>query len=74
MKLVKVNGGHSIAVYQKGKKEQANELLKNGRVNYIAPANYKEGSDLDDLIRKIMTEQALKDELVRLHLKQRDRV
>ena len=74
MKLVKVNGGHSIAVYQKGKKDQANELLKNGRVNYIAPANYKEGSDLDDLIRKIMTEQALKDELVRLHLKQRDRV
>ena len=74
MKLVKVNGGHSIAVYQKGKKEQANELLKNGRVNYIAPANYKEGSDLDDLIRNIMTEQALKDELVRLHLKQRDRV
>lgn len=73
MKLVKVNGGYSIAVYQKSKKEQANELLRNNRVNYIVPANYKEGSDLDTLIKDVISEIALKDELVKLHLKQKEK-
>ena len=71
MKLVKVNGGHSIAVYQKGKKELANELIRNHRVNYIAPANYKEGNALDLIIKDVITEMAVKDRLVRLQLKQK---
>lgn len=71
MKLVKVNGGYSIAVYKGRKKEQANELLKDNRVNYIAKADYKENSELDQLIRSVISEIALKDSLVRLHLKQK---
>ena len=71
MKLVKVNGGHSIAVYQKGKKELANELIRSHRVNYIAPANYKEGNALDLIIKDVITEMAVKDRLVRLQLKQK---
>ena len=74
MKLVKVNGGYSIAVYQKAKKDQANELLMNKRVNYISPANYKEGSELDRLIKQLIIEISLKDELVRLHLKQKSKM
>ena len=70
MKLVKVNGGYSIAVYQKNKKDTAIDLLKNNRVNYISPANYKEGSDLDDLIKDIISEISLKDKLIKRQLKQ----
>ena len=70
--LFRINkGGHSIAVYQKGKKELANELIRNHRVNYIAPANYKEGNALDLIIKDVITEMAVKDRLVRLQLKQK---
>ena len=71
MKLVKVNGGNSIAVYQRAKKQQADDLIKNHRVNFVAPASYKEGSALDKIVKDIISEVAIKDKLVRLHLKQK---
>ena len=71
MKLVKVNGGNSIAVYQRAKKQQADELIQNHRVNFVAPANYKEDSALDKIVKDIISEVAMKDRLVRLHLKQK---
>lgn len=43
MKIVKMFGGHSIAVYNPeipGKKASAKKLLKQERVNFIAPAEY----------------------------------
>lgn len=74
MKLVKVNGGYSIAVYQKNKKNTAEELLKDNRVNFISPANYKEGSELDKLMKDIIAEISMKDELVKLHLNQKKKI
>lgn len=74
MKLVKVNGGYSIAVYQKKKKDQANELLKDNRVNYIVQADYKEKSELDKLIKDVISEIAMKDKLVRLQIKQKEKI
>ena len=74
MKLVKVNGGYSIAVYQKKKKEQANELLRDNRVNYIVQADYKENSELDKLIKDVISEIGAKDRLVRLQLKQKAKI
>ena len=47
MKIVKMFGGHSIAVYNPeipGKKASAKKLLKQERVNFIAPAEYTEDS------------------------------
>ena len=74
MKLVKINGGYSIAVYQKKKKSQANELLRDNRVNYIVQADYKENSELDKLIKDVISEIASKDRLVRLQLKQKGKL
>lgn len=74
MKLVKVNGGCSIAVYQKNKKSQAEELLRDDRVNYIARADYKQASNLDKLVREVLSEMAAKDRLVKLHLRQRSNI
>ncbi|MBR6309535.1 MAG: haloacid dehalogenase-like hydrolase, partial [Lachnospiraceae bacterium] len=71
MKLVKVNGGNSIAVYQKGKKNQANQLIQDHRVYFVAAANYTEDSELDKIVKSIIEEVSLKDKLVRLHLKQK---
>ncbi len=47
MKIVKMFGGHSIAVYNPeipGKKASARKLLNQERVNFIAPAEYTEDS------------------------------
>lgn len=46
MKIVKMWGGHSIGVYDpenEKKKSYARELLKDGRVNFITPADYTVG-------------------------------
>lgn len=55
MKVVKTNGGQSIAVYdpEKGKSAAA-ELLSADRVNFIAPADYREGGELETVVRAIM--------------------
>jgi len=54
MKLVKVNGGCSIAVYQSGKRDKVKDLILDQRVNFIAPANYSENSKLDKITKDII--------------------
>ena len=49
MALIKKEGGHSIAVYEKSQKKQVRickELLNANRVDFIAQANYGKGSEL----------------------------
>ena len=62
MKLVKLNGGHSIAVYQNND-EVARYLLYKGRVNFISRADYSAGKRLEKLIfaliDKIKAESAI---------------
>ena len=50
MKLLKTNGGTSIAVYDENK-ETAKTLLEQNRVNYIAKADYTDGSEIDAIIK-----------------------
>ena len=57
MKIVNMFGGHSIAVYNpenKKKKAGAEKLKRQGRVNFIAPANYESGSRMFDIVRHII--------------------
>lgn len=58
MKLVKVNGGCSIAVYQKGKQAKVKDLILDQRVNFIEPADYSEGSQLDQITKDIIVKMA----------------
>jgi phosphoserine phosphatase len=56
-RLVKEEGGHSIAVYEKGKKgarEKVERLTSGGRVSRIAAADYREGSEIDLCVRAIV--------------------
>ncbi len=63
MKLVKINGGYSIAVYQHGKKNKVEGLITNNRVNFIEPANYTEGSDLDKTVKLILSKMSMVNDL-----------
>ena len=54
MTFLKKQGGISIAIYPKGKKDKVVNLLLDNRVNYICSADYQEGSDLDSLVKLIM--------------------
>ncbi len=57
MRIVKRDGGHSIAVYNpknKGAKTNLNHLLKEDRVNFIAPANYEANKQIDTYIKALI--------------------
>ncbi|MBU3849489.1 MAG: haloacid dehalogenase-like hydrolase [Candidatus Treponema excrementipullorum] len=55
MKLVKSNGGQSIAVFDQEKgKDAAKELKVAGRVNFIAAADYGAGSDIEIIVQAII--------------------
>ena len=53
MKLVKVNGGHSVAVYS-DEDDSARDIMNQGRVDYLARADYSEGSKLEKTIFSIL--------------------
>ena len=54
MIIVKNNGGKSIAVYPEGKEDKVQDLYSDGRVNYVCAANYKEGSNLEKVMKLII--------------------
>jgi hypothetical protein len=56
MKLVKDQEGHSIAVYKPNsrKKKLAKKLLSEDRVNYVLPADYSGGKQLDRKVKAII--------------------
>ena len=70
MKLVKINGGYSIAVYPKRKKVKVENLLKDNRVDFITLADYSENSELDSIIKKIIDKIVIVSDLVAINQKQ----
>ena len=73
MTFVKKQGGISIALYPKGKKNKVTNLLLDNRVNYICSADYQEGSDLDSLVKCIIQEMKLSHTLQLKQKQQRSR-
>jgi len=67
MKLVKANNGQSIAVFRKRKKETAAKLISENRVDFITEADYREGGELDDIVKTIIEKMATVEKLSRLH-------
>jgi 2-hydroxy-3-keto-5-methylthiopentenyl-1-phosphate phosphatase len=63
MKLVKTNGGHSVAVYTEANQEACEMLAKHGRVDFIAPADYRANGKLMDIARRVLKHLAAYDEL-----------
>ena len=73
MTFVKKQGGTSIAIYPKGKKDKVVNLLLDNRVNYICSADYQEGSDLDSLVKLIMQDMNVSYKLLLKQRQQRTR-
>lgn len=66
MKITKDNGGVSIAVYTDKSKKIAEELYDDGRINYVAEANYQEGSKMDSFVKKTIDAMVINNELTYL--------
>ncbi len=67
--LVKSLGGHSVVVYKprtKGAKEKAAKLVKDGRVNFIVPADYSKDSHIMNVVKAILDKIASDCDLDRL--------
>ena len=62
MKMMKSYGGKSIAVYQ-ALDEKVKELLRKDRVDYIYPADYRDGTGLDRTVKDIIRNMAISDRL-----------
>ncbi|MFI3330742.1 MAG: HAD family hydrolase [Rikenellaceae bacterium] len=56
MRLVKQQGGHSIAVFnpEQGDHSSLDSLIHDNRVNYVCSANYEQDSEMDVLVRTII--------------------
>lgn len=56
MKLVNSNGGYSIGVYDSETQDKTKvfKMLREHRIKYFAPADYREGSSLEGLIKNIV--------------------
>ena len=68
MRLVKSSGGHSIAVYNptKGARKDLASLIHDNRVNYVCPADYREGSEMDTLVKTIIDKISLDNTLEKM--------
>ena len=69
MKLVNMNGGHSIGVYDPvtANREKVQHMIRENRIRYYAPADYTEGSDLDRLVKMIIRKTAAYEKLEDWH-------
>lgn len=57
MRLVKAQGGHSIAVYNPESdrdRRSSQQLVQDDRVSYVCPADYSEGGEIDVLVKTII--------------------
>ena len=58
MKMLTHKGGHSVAVYDSNRSDQdldkIHRLISDGRVEFVAPANYAEKSQLDIIVKGIL--------------------
>jgi len=55
MKLVKYNGGKSIAVHQSGDLETSHKLMREQRIDFFAEADYSEDKELFSLVSTILS-------------------
>lgn len=67
MRLVNTNGGHSIGVYNNDK-SKVQKMLRDGRIRYYAPADYRENTQLDTLVKAIIDRTVTNEVLETAHV------
>ena len=61
MKMMRAYGGQAVAVYQDSNRAGVESLLAEGRVDFIFPADYREGTILDTTMKNILRKMAIAD-------------
>ena len=74
MKMMRAYGGQAIAVYQSTNRAGVEDLLSKGRVDFIFPADYRAGTDLDATVRNIIRKMAISDALTAENAQQLRRI
>lgn len=72
MKLITVNGGYSVAVYDPETKDKnkAYKMMREKRIKFFAPADYSEGTELDAIVKAIIDRTCANEKLENLFYKQ----
>lgn len=68
MKLVNTYGGFSVGVYNPAQtKDKVYKMIKDNRIKYFAPADYRENKELDLLIKNIIERTVFNEKLESRH-------
>lgn len=68
MKLVNTYGGFSVGVYNPDHtKEKVYRMIKDNRIKYFAPADYRENKELDLIIKNIIERTVFNEKLESTH-------
>ena len=70
MKMMRAYGGQAIAVYQAVNKSGVEQLLRQGRVDFIYPADYREGTELEITVKNIIRKMAVSQQLYEENISQ----
>ena len=70
MKMMRAYGGQAIAVYQASNRQGVEKLLADGRGDFIFPADYREGMELDRTVRDILRKMTITDRLLEVNNRQ----
>ena len=69
MKLVNSQGGYSIGVFNPDEKDEMKaknkvyKMMRDNRISYFVPADYSEGSELDELVKLIIDKTVYNEKL-----------
>ncbi len=74
MKMMRAYGGQAIAVYQAVNREGVERLLRQRRVDFIYPADYREGTELEITVKRIIRRMAVSHQLSEEHAEQLRRI
>lgn len=74
MKMMRSYGGQAIAVHQEANRDAVEELLRKDRVDYIFPADYREGTPLEHTVKNILKKMAVSQELYEENKRQKGRI
>ena len=74
MTVVKNSGGHSIAVYDKDKKEVALKLMQEERISYACLADYRKDKELDKVVKLIIDNISVHEKLAHRRAKEKKKL
>lgn len=70
MRMIRENGGYSIAVYQKDKMDTVKRLMNEDRIDYAVLADYRKDSMMEKIVKNIILEMKINTKLREKHKEQ----